>query len=115
MGNWSFNGTFTTVPDPDFQSFGMPKRGNFIGGKVIYQGWESGQFTFPPLESASWIEIRQRWEANSGVHITGTVPRLNGAGWQSASAWYREPVPTGFDGPIVLGVTMVLERIIRWG
>jgi len=114
MGSFSLNGAFTSCPDPDYQSYGLPKRGNFVGGKPIYQGWESGTCKFPPLPSAAYNELYARWAANSGAQTSGALPKLSGYGWDSVSAWWLQPLPTGWEGPIAHGITMVAERIVRY-
>lgn len=111
MGSFSLNGTFTACLDPDFQSYGLPYRGGFIGGKPIYQGWESGVLKFPPLPSAAFNELYSRWAANSGSQTSGSLPKLSGYGWRGVSAWWLQPLPTGWDGPIAHGVAMEVQRI----
>lgn len=111
MGSLSLNGAFTACPDPDYQSNGLPRRGGFIGGKPVYQGWESGTLTFPPLTSGAYNELYARWIANSGVYVSGALPKLSGYGWRAVSAWWLQPLPTGWDGEYAHGVTMIAERV----
>lgn len=112
MGNLSINGAFTACPDPaDFQPFGKAYRGDFMGGKPIYQGYESGLLKFPPVISAGFNELYARWAANSGAQTSGAIPKLSGYGWRAVSAWWHEPIPTGWDGDLAMGVTMLVKRI----
>ena len=114
MGSFSLGGTFTNLPDPDFQSYGPPLRGAFVGGGLVYQGWESGQLKFPPLLSAAYNELFSRWTGNMGGLVGGTLPALSAFGWDTVTAAWGAPVPTGFDGPVVHGVNMTVYRITRY-
>lgn len=111
MGSFSLSGAFTACLDPDYQSYGLPLRGGFIGGKPVYQGWESGTLKFPPLISAGFNELYARWAANIGAQVSGALPKLSGYGWRAVSAWWGQPLPTGWDGGLAHGVTMNVWRI----
>ena len=111
MGNFSLNGAFTPTPDPDCQAYGIPVAGYFIGGKPVRQGFESAMLTFPPMQSAMLNELRARYEANKNAQTSGAIPKVSGYGWRAISAWWHEPNPQGWDGPIAQGVTMLVTRI----
>jgi hypothetical protein len=112
MPNLSFNGTFTACPDPeDFQPEPTPERGTFLNGKPVRQGWPGGLLKFPPMPSAGLNELVSRYEANKNAMTSGAIPRTSGYGFRAVSAWWHEPSPTGWDGPIAHGVTQKLTRI----
>ena len=111
MGSWSLNGAFTSTPDPDCQPYPIPEVGAFIGGKPVRQGWPSAMLRFPPMPSASYNEIIARYEANKNAQTSGNVPATSGYGWRACSAYWHEPNIGGWDGPIVLGVTMIVSYI----
>jgi hypothetical protein len=116
MANFSIAGTFTALPDPDYQSMGIPVRGGFIGGGLVRQGWESGVLKFPPLSSAMRNELVSRWEANKAGLVGGTLPKLSGTvGWGAVTAAWGQPVWTGFDGEWAHGGSMIVYRITRYG
>jgi hypothetical protein len=108
---FSLNGTFSACPDPDYQPFGIPERGAFIGGKPVRQGWESGILKFPPLGTAAHNELRARYEANKNAQTSGNLPAMSGYGWRAISAYWHEPIPTGWDGPFAMGVSMTVSHI----
>lgn len=115
MGSFSLSGVFTALPDPeDYQPDRIPEHGAFIGGKPVRQGFEAGSLRFPPLPSAAFNELRSRYETTKNTQASGTLPLISGYGWSRCSAYWHEPVPTGWDGPIAHGVTMAVSRIIRW-
>lgn len=114
MGNLSINGTMSICPDPDFQSYGLPVRGGFIGGGIVRQGKESGVLKFPPLTSAMRNELYTKWAANKNGLVGGTLPQLSAYGWQTVTAAWGEPVPTGFDGEFAHGISMVVYQILRY-
>jgi len=111
MGSFSLNGTFSATLDPDYESRGIPERGGFIGGKPARQGWESGILKFPPLASAAFNELYTRYETNKNAQTSGALPRLSGYGWRAVSAYWHEPLPTGWDGEFAHGVMMGVSRI----
>lgn len=111
MGSFSLNGVFTAAPDPDYQPFGTPEVGKFLNGKPIRQGWESGVLKFPPMPTAAANELRARWLANRNAQTSGNIPALSGYGFVAVSAWWHEPVPTGWDGPIAHGISMVVSKV----
>ena len=116
MASFSFNGTFTALPDPDYQSFGSPMRGAFVGGGLVRQGLESGMLKFPPLSSAMRNELYTRWIANKAGLVGGALPKLSGAaGWAAVTAAWDEPKWTGFDGEWAHGATMTVYKITRYG
>ena len=112
MTNFSISGTFTNVPDPNFQYFARENNA-FIGGKPIRQGYPSGQLTFPALNSAMFHELYARWSAHSTAQSSGALPRVSGYGWKPVSAWWHEPLPTGWDGGFAHGVQMRVTQIVN--
>lgn len=115
MGNLSTNGVYTSLPDPDYQPYPIPERGAFLNGKPIRQGYESGLLKWPAgVPSAALNELRARYEANKNAQTSGALPKVSGYGWGAVSAYWHEPVPTGWDGPIAHGVTQVVSRIVRY-
>ena len=114
MGSFSLNGTFSNCPDPDFQSYGPPLRGAFVGGGLVYQGKESAILKFPPLTSAAYNELFNRWTGNYQGLVGGTLPDLSGYSWDTVTAAWGAPMPTGFDGQFVHGVNMVVYKITRY-
>lgn len=111
MGSWSLNGTFTATPDPDYQTFGTREFGAFLNGKPVRQGFESGVLRFPPMTTAGYNEIRARYEANKNAQTSGNIPAVSGYGYRACSAYWHEPLPQGWDGSIVLGVSMPVSFI----
>lgn len=112
MGSFSLNGTFTAAPDPDYSPEPVPERGAFLNGKPVRQGYEDGVLRWPVgMPSAGLNELRSRWEANKNAQTSGALPSVSGYGWRAVSAWWHEPVPTGWDGPIAHGVTMRVSRV----
>lgn len=111
MGSFSLSGVFTALSDPDSQPYGIPERGAFIGGKPVRQGYESALLKFTPLTTGAYNELRARYEANKNAQTSGNVPAVSGYGWRACSAFWHEPMPAGWDGPIVLGVTMIVSHI----
>lgn len=112
MPNLSINGTFTACPDPeDYQPEPIPVRGAFMNGKPVRQGYEDGLLKFPPMPSAGFNELRARYEANKNAQTSGALPAVSGYGWRAVSAWWHEPLPTGWDGPIAHGVTQRVSRV----
>lgn len=87
MGSFSLNGTFTALPDPDFQTYGLMEVGGFLNGKPIRQGFESGILRFPPLTTAAHNELVARWEANKNSQVSGALPAISGYGWRAVSAY----------------------------
>lgn len=115
MGSLSTNGAYTALPDPDYQPYPIPERGGFLNGKPVRQGYESGMLKWPGgIPSAGMNELRARYEANKNAQVSGALPRVSGYGWGAVSAYWHEPVPTGWDGPIAHGVTQVVSRIVRY-
>lgn len=115
MGSFSFAGTFTSCPDPDYQSFGIPMRGGFVGGGLVRQGKESGMLHFPPLSSAMRNELYTRWLANRAGLVGGALPKLSGAaGWGAITAAWSEPIWTGYDGEWAHGCTMAIYQVTRY-
>lgn len=112
MGNFEFDGSFTALPDPDYQPFRLPLRGMFVGGKPARQGWESGELKFPPLASGAFNELRQTWEAKKNAYTVGKLPKISGYGWRTITAWWHDPVPTGWDGEFAHGVTMLVTKVV---
>lgn len=113
MGNFSLSGTFTNMHDPDYQPYPR-ENGGFIGGKPLRQGWESGELKYPPLPSAEYNELYSRWTALSTGKQSGTLPHLSGYTWQTVSAWYLQPLPTGWDGQVAHGVTQRVTHVERF-
>lgn len=113
MGSFQFNGAFTATPDPDVESKPVPVRGMFVNGKPVRQGWEEAELKFPPLHTAEFNELRTRYEANKNAYTVGKLPALSGYNYVNVTAWWLEPIPTGWDGPFAHGVTMMATRIVR--
>lgn len=116
MGNFSISGVFTAAPDPDVR-WHMPKDGTdgrFSDGKPIRQKHVSATLTFPPLTSAEYNELYTRWTAHMSAQTSGALPKLSAYGWRPVSAWWDEPVPTGWDGGEVHGVTMLAFKVIQY-
>jgi len=115
MANFSFAGTFTSLPDPDYQAFGVPMRGAFVGGGLVYQGLESAILKFAPLDSAARNELITRWQANNAGLVGGKLPYLSGTGgWQVVTAAWGQPNGTGWDGIWLHGITMTVYKIQRF-
>ena|SRR5689334_18289470 len=114
MGQLSINGTFSTVPDPDWASYGVRVVGAFVGGVAVRQGYESGLLSFPPLSSAARNELYSRYMANRNSIVSGQIPQNSGYGWQFVSANFWEPLPTGYDGEWAHGVRMMVYRVQRF-
>ena len=112
MSNFELQGSFTATPDPDFQSYGTPVRGFFGNGKPVRQGWESGVLKFPPLASGAFNELSHSYHANKNAAQAGKIPRVSGYGWRTVTAYWHEPLPTGWDGEWAHGVQMLLTKII---
>lgn len=114
MGSFSLNGTFTNTPDPDCHPFGTPVRGAFVGGGIVRQGKESAVLNFPPMTSGMFHELYARWAGNKNGLVGGALPKLSGYGWNTVTAAWGEPLPTGWDGPFVHGVAMNVYQIVRY-
>ena len=109
---FSINGVFTALPEPeDYQPFPIPERGAFMNGKPIRQGYESGMLKFPPMPSAGFNELYARYAANKNAQTSGNLPAVSGYGFRAVSAYWHEPLYTGYEGPIAHGVTMIVSRI----
>jgi len=107
MGSFSISGVFTAAYDPDMEPHGLRFVGRYIGGKGIYQGKESGLLRWPiPMYSADYNELHARWATFSGEKTSGALPKISGYGWRAVSAWWGQPLLTGWDGPHAHGVTM---------
>lgn len=113
MGSFSFNGTFSQVPDPDWQSYGLPVRGAFVGGGIVRQGKESGLLKFPPLTEAAMSALYGRWLSNKNGLVGGKLPGNTGT-WDTVTAAWGEPQPTGWDGTLAHGVQMTVYQIRRY-
>src|SRR3989304_1266236 len=111
MGNLSINGTMSICPDPDYNTFGLPVRGAFVGGGLVRQGKESGILSFPPLTSAMRNELYAKWAANQAGLVGGLLPALSGYGWQAVTAAWGEPIFKGFDGEFALSGTILVYQI----
>lgn len=113
MGSFELSGAFTSCPDPDYQPYGTPEFGAFLDGKPVRQGWESGMLKYPPMTTAGMNELYTRYlvYATADSRVEGKIPKLSGYGWRSVSAWWHEPLPTGWDGPIAHGVTQIVSKI----
>lgn len=114
MGSFSLAGTLSLTPDPDYQSFGLPERGAFVGGGIVRQGKESGILSFPPLNSAMRNELYTRWAANKNGLVGGAIPQLSGYGWQACTAAWGEPHFGGFQGEWAMSGTIVVKQILRY-
>ena len=114
MASFQFNGAFSNIRDPNYESYGLPRPGGFIGMKPVYQGYESGLLKFPPLTSGMFNELYSTWTAQMETYTQGTLPKLSGYGWQTISAWWGEPLPTGWDGGFAHGVTMTIWKVQRY-
>lgn len=114
MGNLSINGAMSICPDPDYQTFGTPVKGAFVGGGIVRQGNESGVLKFPPLNSAMRNELYTKWATNKNGLVGGAIPAISGYGWQTVTAAFGEPLPTGFDGEWAHGTQMVVYKIVRY-
>lgn len=114
MGSFSLNGTFTNCPDPDCKAYGKPLRGAFVGGTLVYQGKESATLIFPPLLSAAYNELYSRWLANYQGLVGGALPALSGFAWDTVTAAWGQPLPTGWEGPVAHGVTMDVYQVVRY-
>jgi len=115
MGNFQFSGTFSTLPDPmDYQPFPPPVNGFFLNGKPVRPGWESGVVKWPELTPAQFLELNSRWVGAAAALQGGKVPYLGNSGWQSITAWFHQPINTGFDGTFHLGTTMLITHITRY-
>jgi hypothetical protein len=109
---WSLNGAPTSCPDPeDFEYLRIPEHGAFMNGKPIRQGWPGGVLKFPPLPSAGMNELYAKYAANKNAITSGNLPLPSGYGWKAVSAYWHEPAPTGWEGPIAHGVTMQVSHI----
>lgn len=112
MGSFSLAGTLS-IPDPDWQSYGTPVRGAFVGGGFVRQGKESGMLKFPPLTEAHMSALYARWQANKNGLVGGALPSNTGT-WDAVTAAWGEPQPTGWDGPLAMGVTMTVAQVVRY-
>lgn len=113
MGNFEFSGSFPNLPDPDYEPGAVPVVGFFIGGKPVRQGWESGQLKWGPLLSAAFAELRTRYEEQKNDYTVGKLVAISGYGYQNVTAWWHEPLPTGWDGNQAHGVTQTVTRVVR--
>lgn len=111
MGSFSLNGTFTALPDPDYQPYPIPVRGGFLNHKPVRQGFESGILKWGPLPSAAFNELRARYEANKNTQTSGAIPAISGYGFRAVSAFWLEPLYANYDGPIANGVTMIVAYV----
>lgn len=108
---FSISGAFTTVPNPDFQSYGLPEVGAFLNGKPVRQGYESAMLSFPPLRTGQWNELYSRWLGNNNAQISGALPKVSGYGWRAVSAYWHQPQFQSIDGPFYMSVTMIVSKI----